>query len=116
MRVLVCGGRAFKDEPRLVAELDRLDMSHGPLTIIEGEATGADQMAANWAARKRRQCLPFPADWDRHGLKAGPKRNQEMLDRGRPDMVVAFPGGRGTADMVRRAKRKGVPVWRPMQT
>ena len=37
-------------------------------------------------------------------------RNQKMLDEGKPDLVVAFAGGRGTADMVRIAKRSGVEV------
>lgn len=45
-----------------------------------------------------------------NGKAAGPIRNQRMLDEGKPDLVVAFPGGRGTADMVRRAKAAGVPV------
>jgi hypothetical protein len=51
----------------------------------------------------------FPADWKRHGKSAGPLRNQEMLDAA-PDLVIAFPGGRGTADMVRRAKSVNVKV------
>jgi len=50
------------------------------------------------------------ANWAGLGRKAGPIRNQEMLDQGRPNMVVAFPGGRGTADMVRRARGAGVEV------
>lgn len=41
---------------------------------------------------------------------AGPKRNQRMLDKGKPDLVLAFPGGDGTADMVRKAKSAGVPI------
>ena len=51
------------------------------------------------------------AKWDelgRNGRKAGPIRNQQMLDEGRPSLVVAFPGGRGMADMVRRARNAGV--------
>ena len=35
-----------------------------------------------------------------------------MLTDGKPDAVLAFPGGRGTQDMIRRAMRAGVPVWR----
>jgi hypothetical protein len=49
------------------------------------------------------------ADWS-IGRKAGPIRNQRMLDEHAPDLVVAFPGGRGTADMVRRARKSGVEV------
>jgi hypothetical protein len=52
----------------------------------------------------------YPADWAKHGRAASPIRNQQMLDEGRPNLVVAFPGGRGTADMVRRARSAGVEV------
>ena len=50
------------------------------------------------------------ADWAKHGRKAGPIRNQRMIDEGRPDLVVAFPGGTGTADMVERARVAGIRV------
>jgi hypothetical protein len=52
----------------------------------------------------------YPADWTRHGKAAGPKRNQLMLDKEKPDLVIAFPGGKGTADMVARAKAQGFKV------
>jgi len=32
-----------------------------------------------------------------------------MADAG-ADLCIAFPGGRGTADMVRRARAAGIPV------
>lgn len=52
----------------------------------------------------------YPAQWSLHGRSAGPRRNQRMLDEGRPDLVLAFPGARGTADLVRRAQAAGVLV------
>ena len=33
-----------------------------------------------------------------------------MLDEGKPDLVIAFPGGKGTADMARRAREAGIEV------
>ena len=51
------------------------------------------------------------ADWETHGRAAGPIRNEKMLTW-KPDLVVAFPGGVGTADLVRRAEAAGVPVQR----
>lgn len=44
------------------------------------------------------------------GRAAGPIRHQRMLDEGMPDLVLALPGGRGTADMVRHATLAGVEV------
>lgn len=52
----------------------------------------------------------FRANSRKHGRAAGPIRNQQMLDEGKPHLVVAFPGGTGTADMVRRAQAAGVLV------
>jgi hypothetical protein len=37
-----------------------------------------------------------------------------MIDGGKPDLVITFPGGRGTADMVRRAEKAGIEVTRPV--
>ena len=67
-------------------------------------------MAAEWANARGVPCDVFMANWSELGRKAGPIRNQQMLDEGRPTLVVAFPGGRGTTDMVRQAKAAGVEV------
>lgn len=109
MKVLVCGGRDYCDRAFLWGYLDHL----GPpevSVIISGMATGADTLAARWGKRFGVPVREFPAEWDKHGRAAGPIRNQRMLDEGKPDLVIAFPGGRGTADMVRRAKAAGIKV------
>ncbi len=78
--------------------------------IIQGGARGADHLAAQWAASRDVDCITVPARWDMHGKGAGPIRNQYMIDCYAPDLVVALPGGRGTADMVSRAKAAGIHV------
>ena len=110
MRVLVCGGRQFADRARLEATLDRLHAVHGFSLLIEGDAIGADRMAGDWAESRGVAHRVFRADWDGLGGKAGPIRNQQMLEEGRPDLVVAFPGRRGTAHMTRIAREAGVEV------
>jgi ABC-type sugar transport system substrate-binding protein len=111
VRVLVCGGRDFNDRALMAVEMQRLWVARGyPAALIHGDARGADRLAEEWAKRHGVPVLSFPADWENHGRAAGSIRNQLMLDAGKPDLVVAFPGGRGTADMVRRAKAAGVPV------
>jgi hypothetical protein len=80
--------------------------------IIHGGATGADTLAQAYANDRVIPTLVFKADWDKYGRAAGPKRNAAMLKQGKPDLVIAFPGGKGTADMVRRAEAAGVPVRR----
>lgn len=107
MRVIVCDGRDFTDHDLVDLVLRRLPRD---AMLIHGCARGADQLAnavwTGWDGSVER----YPADWERFGKKAGVLRNQEMLDSG-ADLVIAFPGGKGTADMVRRAKAAKVRVW-----
>jgi predicted Rossmann-fold nucleotide-binding protein len=112
MRVLVCGGRDYADHDWLFKELDALRVSRGVTVVISGCAPGADTIGIEWAVARKVEIVRFPADWQKHGRAAGPIRNQRMLNEGRPDLVVAFPGGRGTADMVKRAIAAGVETIR----
>lgn len=110
MKVLVCGGRNYDNETLVCAALDELR----PITrIIHGGATGADAMAKRYAWANDIPSVAYFPMWRIHGKLAGPLRNQEMLDQEKPDIVVAFEGGRGTADMVRRAQKAGIRVWFP---
>lgn len=106
MKVLVCGGRDFSDSAWVFRVLDSLNPDH----IIEGGATGADAFAQAWAIHRCKTLSTVQADWKRHGRAAGAIRNQEMIDRFNPDLVIAFPGGKGTADMIRRARKAGIEV------
>jgi len=108
--IIVCGGRDFSDAAAVAAYLGRLTR---PFRIVTGGAPGADALAQDWASRHAVPCDVVPADWATHGRAAGPLRNQRMLDEHQPVAVIAFPGGRGTLDMVRRAEAAGVRVFRP---
>ncbi len=79
-------------------------------TIIEGGATGVDSVAADWAAVNWTGLKEYKADWNKHGKAAGCIRNKQMLEEGIPDIVVAFPGGSGTAHMIKLAQEAGVEV------
>ncbi len=110
MRILVTGGRGFDDWRRLHLALSAHTYNVEDVTIIQGGATGADFLAKVWAKWIGLSVEEFPADWKQYGKAAGSIRNQQMLDEGKPDVVIAFPGGVGTADMVRRAKKAGLEV------
>lgn len=109
MRLLVCGGRTFRDKARLFHVLDQINGDGAPVrVVIEGESRGADQLAALWASQRQLPIEPYPissAEWAQYGLGAGPIRNRRMLIEGKPDCVVAFPGNNGTKDMVAQTKR-----------
>lgn len=112
MRALVCGGRTFSDRNMLDAALDRFTRHVLQITsLIHGDARGADRMAGDWARMRGIPVEAFPADWAGQGRAAGPIRNARMLAEGGPDLVIAFPGGRGTANMVSQAEAAGVPVY-----
>lgn len=116
MRILVCGGRDYVDARIVYDVLDDMCKWKPVSVIIHGAASGADTLAKKWAKKKGIQDEPYPvtrADWVAKGHAAGPIRNQQMLDKGKPDIVLAFPGGRGTLDMIRRAKKAGLPVYTP---
>jgi len=106
MRVIVCGGRDYADYSAVARALHQ----NGVSELACGGATGADSLAYDWAWKTGKPCKLFYADWKQHGKAAGPIRNQQMLDEFKPDAVIAFPGGKGTADMVRRARAAGVRV------
>lgn len=115
-RLIVCGGRNYgrmfdhypsetmrrQDEERVQRERNKLfevlDLL-APSEIAQGEALGADSIAKEWAAKRGVPCARFPALWNVEGKSAGPKRNRRMFNGFEPDGTVAFPGGRGTADM-----------------
>ena len=114
-RVLVCGGRTYENWNHVVDVLDTLEIS----VVIHGAATGADTLAGRYAEEAGIPVEAYPADWhpkDSNGRPgpldrgAGHRRNRQMLVEGRPELVVAFPGGPGTANMVKRAREAGVEV------
>ena len=115
LRVIVCGGRSYDDRSAVYAALDRLHVDTPLVRLIHGAATGADTLAHEWAVERGIMDEAFPANWEKNGRAAGPIRNKAMIILGKPHLVVAFPGGHGTADMVRRARAAGIEVWKPLE-
>jgi hypothetical protein len=126
MRVLVCGGRDYSDMACVFETLDMLAASHSVDLIIHGKATGADTWADNWAVKNNVPIFALAALWtditvepsiirtrfdgSKYNAAAGWQRNQRLLEEGKPNLVVAFPGGSGTADMVKRSRAANVEV------
>ena len=108
MRILVCGGRDFNDYTLLSETLN--PHIHTGLVIIHGGARGADSLAEHWARDNADFIESYPADWNKYGKRAGYIRNTKMLNEGKPDLVIAFPGGKGTQMMINLAEAAKVPV------
>lgn len=110
--VIICGGRDFDNREMLFARLDDFHQHTVKITrLIHGGARGADTLAGEWATARGVEAIACPANWKQHGRGAGPIRNQKMLDENNVAWVIAFQGGRGTADMTRRARRSSVSTW-----
>ena len=110
--ILICGGRTL--DPREVhLWLAANFFNNFPLAheIISGKAAGADTGAELFAEQCGLKFTGVAADWENFPKSAGPIRNREMLKLG-PHAVLAFPGGRGTNDMIAAATKKFVPVWK----
>lgn len=121
--MLVCGDRHWKDYDFILRWIEQLVRNHEevhhilsdypdgfePLMIIEGEADGADKLARRAGEQLGIVVQKFPADWKKYGRAAGPRRNQQMLDEGKPDFVMVFHDdiehSRGSKDMIERAKK-----------
>ena len=110
MKVLVCGGRDFKGKDLVYGTLNGLCDECDVDLIIQGGAAGADWWAKKWAQETGTPEIEMKPNWDYFGKVAGPLRNEWMLRFCNPDLVLAFPGGAGTADMVKQAHEAGIEV------
>lgn len=109
MKVIVCGGRDFANRAYVWSKLDQVHAKTAITSLMQGGAAGVDRLAAEWRVAKGIPGFVCRPDWEKHGKAAGPIRNARMLEW-KPDLVVSFPGGRGTQDMIKQAKAAGVPV------
>ena len=119
MRILVCGGRDFDDYNLLSRTLHDVIQSavkspteniYENTVIIHGCAKGADTLVNRWAFTNAIPIEYFLPKWDEYGKTAGVIRNRTMLRKGKPDLVIAFPGGKRTANMIGIAREAGVKV------
>jgi hypothetical protein len=108
MRLLVCGGRDYANKEYVDNVLNVFKDTYDIDLIVEGGAKGADQLAHEWAVTNKIPALRIFAEWNKHGKSAGYIRNARMLSETSPDIVIAFPGGKGTNNMIALAKKAGV--------
>lgn len=124
--IVVTGSREVRDTPEnravIAAELENLTASAAGAHLVVGDARGTDTLVLDlWRSPlnpDRENYRRFVADWDRHGRKAGPLRNREMIwfanaQAGRHECLVFFQTGAqnvGSADCANRARRAGFNV------
>ncbi len=108
MRTIICGGRNYiltpEDYGRLETLRDKIPISE----VVSGGAKGADICGREWAEGLGIPVREFFAQWKIYGRSAGPIRNTVMARYAQA--CIAFPGGKGTEDMVRKAKAAGLLI------
>jgi hypothetical protein len=112
MKVCICGSRTYDNARRVHEEMDKIHRKKRVKCVISGGAAGADTFGVSWAYSEDIPVEPYYADWEEHGRRAGPMRNEQMIVEGKPDLVVAFGDGKGTQDMVRRTIAAGIRLIR----
>lgn len=121
MHVIICGGRDFIDYGFAFRMLNQIHKECPITQVIEGGQRtrdkhtreiigGADYWGMRWAKRNGIECITMRADWNKYGKAAGMIRNKRMLEEGKPDCVIAFKGGNGTANMMEIARTSKIEV------
>ncbi len=116
MIVAFTGGRDYRDRALVKCIMDLVQCCTTAEPFVElrvGDCpTGLDAIVASFPYK----VVVYRAAWDKHGKAAGPIRNAAMLNtksdalNSNVDLLVAFPGGRGTADCVCQARALGIAV------
>lgn len=111
MIVIVCGGRNFTNTQLIYKALDTIDNNFGITVLVHGDCWGVDKISNTWGSvHSTIKCFPRPANWRLNGKRAGPIRNREMIDEFQPDLIIAFPGGKGTENMKQLGRQHDIMV------
>ncbi len=109
MKLIIAGGRDYSPKREHISLLRSYLVAREVTEILSGCANGADLVGELVAGFEGIPTNKFPANWKLHGKSAGPIRNAEMAKIG--DALFAFPGGSGTADMVKKMQELNKPVF-----
>lgn len=114
MMLIIAGGRDFTDYELMKRSLGELCTEHyvleNQITIISGDARGADKLGNKLAERNKIPLILYPANWNKHGRSAGYKRNVEMAKVA--THLLAFWDGKspGTNHMLNIAKSHNLTI------
>jgi len=109
MKTIIAGSRSCDD----IKHIENAIRNSGfnVTEVISGTANGADKLGEQWATLNWIPIQRFPADWEKHGKRAGYIRNDRMANFA--DQVIVIWDGRskGSESMINIAKRKGLPIY-----
>jgi hypothetical protein len=108
MKIAIIGSRDFNNYKLVIETLESYKSKIS--LVVSGAAKGADSLGEKWAIDNNIQTLIFPADWEKHGKRAGFIRNEDIIKN--CDGVIAFWNGesKGTAHSLSLAEKYKKPV------
>ena len=105
MNIAFTGGRNYNNYRAVEETMHLIGALRDDVDILVGCASGLDSLVRQIAKGK---VTVFKANWNLHGKAAGPIRNGEMLESA--NLLIAFPGGKGTDNCIGQAVQLGIPV------
>ena len=110
MKLIIAGSRGIFDY-RIVRQAVEDSDFEFITEVVSGAAKGVDTLGEEWADEYFIPVKHFPADWDKHGRKAGALRNIEMGDYADALVAIRKDGSRGTTHMIEYMQKLGKPVF-----
>lgn len=111
MKIVIAGSRDITSQDLIDRYADILDDKYDITHVISGRAKGVDTCGETWANKHNKDIIYFPADWDKHGKKAGILRNLEMLKQADIILVIMHNDSRGSTHMASIAQTSGKPTY-----
>jgi YspA, cpYpsA-related SLOG family len=109
MRLIICGGRHFRDMALVERELTRINAARPIDVLVHGGSAGIGMPVEAWGQEHDVHIVRYPP-CRTPGRNSDARRDMFMLSDGRPDAMLAFPGGRRTKALVQMAEAQGIPV------
>lgn len=103
-RIIVAGSRDFTDYVTVKFEvldaIEDLQINYSDVQIVSGGARGVDSLGERLARELGFHLKVFPADWNKHGRRAGPLRNIQMGDYADALVAIRVNNSKGTTHMI----------------
>ena len=111
MKCIIAGSRSITDYGPVVAGVEASGFADKITEVVCGGAPGVDRNGQRWAEEHGIEIAEFAPDWSTYGKAAGPFRNEAMAKYADALVLVWDGKSKGSADMLRQAKKHGLKVY-----
>ncbi|WP_248805026.1 DUF2493 domain-containing protein [Pseudomonas sp. MWU13-2100] len=110
MRVLICAGRYYLNAAMCRKALEAYHQTRRISVLIHGGNQFLGSEVEDWARENGTHLVRYPSNWQLYGKQAERRRNQFMLTDSEPELVIAFPGGHDTEELLAQAKAMNIEI------